>query len=168
MSFCYKDFGFPILDYFIVTKRAEYIYEWGVPLVISIIICLFVKVDIETIKAFSSLVVDMFAILIGFTITAIAILATIDIKKHSILSKSSKRKIFQDEISYFRFIYINLIFSCITGITIVCLALFSVIVSSILYPQLVFFVLVFGVLFNLFLTIRNMTNIYFALFAENK
>lgn len=167
MKYCYTDFTIPILDYFSVLSRSEFIFEWILPVIVSVL-SLFLSDCIATddfLKTFISSLTNVFAILVGFTITAIAIFTTADIEKHKFLGKLSNKEIHGVKILYFRFIYINLIFSSLSGILMIGLCLVSLFILPFVENKVVLAVLVFGALMNLLLAIRNATNLYFVFFG---
>jgi hypothetical protein len=175
MKFYYSDFNHTIVDYFSVLKKREIVYEFLTPLVLSGALFLFFdaviphgKVD-TFFSAFSSLLVNVFAILVGFTIAAIAIFTTIDHDKIRFLTKLSDRVIHRARITNFHFIYINLIYSALASITMLIFTISSYILSFILPLHFLILFLVFGALHVMLLTIRNITTIYllFAHFVMN-
>jgi len=166
---CYTDFIFTILDYFSVIKKKEFIFEWILPLLAGIgthflgrTLC----ISENFLDSFISTIINVLAILVGFTIAAIAIFTTADLKNHELLSKKSKRKIEGKEITYFRFIYINLIFSSVAGLSALSLAVFLLILKSFFIEEIILSILVFGILFNILLALRNISNLYFSWFKQ--
>ena len=98
MKFIYTDFSFTIIDYIFTIKEREVVYEWIIPLALSILV--YFKVDdipgitinFDFIKSIISILINMFAILVGFTMAAIAIFTTADISKSEILGKAVREK----------------------------------------------------------------------------
>lgn len=167
MILCYSDFTHTIFDYFSALKKREIVYEFVVPLFTSVMYyCYgFSLVPTDDISkffsAFNSLLVNVFAILVGFTIAAIAIFTTVDHKKLDLLNKESDRKIHGNKISNFRFIYVNLIYSAFASILMLAFALSSVVLSYAVKEQFLTTLLVFGTMHILLLSMRNITTIYF-------
>lgn len=166
MKYCYTDYSFAILDYFSIIRKNEFIFEWILPFLTAVVSYLWGRdaVTDEFLKSFISALTNIFAILVGFTITAIAIFTTADINKHEILCKMSKREINGVEVPYFRFVYVNLIFSSVAGLIMIALALLSLFLLSVLKGEIILAILVFGTLLNLFLSVRNATNLYLIFF----
>ena len=166
MKYCYTDFAFAILDYFSIINRSEFIFEWGFPFLAAIASFLWGR-DLATddfLKSFISILTNVFAILVGFTMTAIAIFTTADIEKNKVLGKTSIREIHGVKVEYFRFVYINLIFSSVAGLAMIALTLASLFFLPFVKNEITLLFLVFGTLLNLFLGLRNATNLYFIFF----
>lgn len=173
MKFIYTDFSFTIIDYIFTIKKREVVYEWIIPLAISILI--YFKIDdipgitinFDFIKAIISILINMFAILVGFAMAAIAIFTTADISKIEILGKDSERKIRGNPISNYRFVFLNLIYSAISSLFMLILTLFFTIALYFdKYSLLILAILCFGTLHVLFLSIRNITTLYFIFFNQ--
>ncbi|MDA8091546.1 MAG: hypothetical protein M0Z61_15160 [Nitrospiraceae bacterium] len=167
-KYCYTDFVFSILDYFSILNKKEFAFEWIPPIIAALAAYIFGKkyATDDFLKTFLSLITNVFAILVGFTIAAIAIFASIDIEKNGILNKKSDREIRGKEISYFRFVFINLVFSAVVGIIMLAAALFSFFMMQFIENAIVLSLIVFGTVFNLLAAIRNTTNLYFVLFKR--
>ena len=167
MILCYSDFTHTIFDYFSALKKREMVYEFIVPLITALFyfyygFSLVPSDDVpKFFSAFNSLLVNVFAILVGFTIAAIAIFTTVDHKKLDLLIKDSDRKIHGITISNFRFIYVNLIYSAFSSIVMLAFTLSSVILSYAIKEQFLTTLLVFGTMHILLLSMRNITTIYF-------
>ncbi len=174
MKYCYTDFIPTILDYFCTLKKGELFYEWGIPFLISGVfyynadyfLTSDFKKDVATILI--PMLTGVFAILVGFTITAIAIFTTADRAKTPILDKESDRSILDVKISYFRFVYVHLIFSAIAGLgmLVVAISSFFLLSSSLPAHQVIISILIFGTLLNILLTVRNATNLYYIFFRR--
>lgn len=173
MKFLYTDFGFTIIDYIFTIKKREIVYEWLLPLGISFLVYYKIddipgiKINCDFIKSTISILINMFAILVGFTMAAIAIFTTADISKVEILGKESERKIRGKKISNYRFVFLNLIYSAISSLFMLLLTLFFTIALYFdKYSLLILAVLCFGTLHVLFLSIRNITTLYFIFFNQ--
>jgi hypothetical protein len=174
MKLYYSDFSHTIVDYFSVLKKREVAYEFATPLAISTFFFLYFPQVIPPCKqesffsSFTSLLVNVFAILVGFTIASIAIFTTIDHEKVQFLTEKSDREIHNAQITNFHFIYVNLIYSAFVSMTMLMFTLSSYVLSYILQLKILMGCLVFGALHVMLLTIRNITTIYllFAHFAR--
>ena len=168
MKWCYTDYIFTILDYFSVIRKGEFVFEWITPLFVAAATYCFSQSHLhlteDVIKSFVSVLTNVFAILVGFTIAAIAIFTTADYEKNEILAKQSGRQIQGKGISYFRFVYINLIFSSVIGLLMLVLCLVVFLLTPCLKEDVILSVLIFGALLNILLALRNTTNLYFIFF----
>lgn len=171
MKFLYTDFTFTIADYLFTIKKREIVYEWILPFLISLLVFFKVedipgiKIDCEFIKSTISILINMFAILVGFTMAAIAIFTTADITKIKILGELSERKIHGKNISNYRFVFLSLIYSAISSLFMLLLTLvFTIFLYYDKYSLLILAILSFGTLHVLFLSVRNITTLYFIFF----
>ena len=113
MKFYYSDYNHTIYAYFSALKKREITYEFVTPFVISALFYFFfcslvppAKIE-NFFSSFTSLLVTVFAILVGFTIAAIAIFTTIDHDKIKFLTEENERTVDGRKITNFHFIYIN-------------------------------------------------------------
>lgn len=171
MRCCYTDFAFPILDYLSTLNGKEIVYEWLGPAVAGIGSYFFFEkwASSQLYQPFLSTLISLFAILVGFTIAAIAIFTTADTTKNKVLQKISDREINDQRITWFRYVYLNLIYSVVAGVGVLGLAFLSIFISSI-WPQsasVMFPLLEFGTFHNLLLAIRNTTNLYLVFFGAH-
>jgi hypothetical protein len=171
MKFLYTDFSFTVVDYLSTIRKREITYEWILPIVLSILVYLKVEdipgiqIDSKFIKNIISILINMFAILVGFTMASIAIFTTADVNKIEILGKLSDRKIHGKEISYYRFVFLNLIYSAISSLFMLLVTLiFTIFLYFDKYSLLILAILSFGTFHVLFLSIRNITTLYFIFF----
>ncbi len=173
MRFLYTDFSFTLVDYISVLKKREIAFEWVIPLLAALLVYFKienipgVQVDCKFMQSTISTLINLFAILVGFTMASIAIFTTADIKKVPILEKKSDREIRGHKIKNHRFIFVNLIYSSVSSL----IMLITTLVGTILlyfeeYSVLILSVLVFGTLHVLFLSIRNITSLYFVFFNQ--
>lgn len=174
MKYFYSDYNHTIHDYLSALKKREIAYEFITPCILSIIFYSFFSVIIPDVKvesffsSFTSLLVNVFAILVGFTISAIAIFTTIDHDKIKFLTEENERLIDGSKITNYHFIYINLIYSAFFSIVMLVFTLASYVLSYMLEERLLTSLLVFGSLHVMLLSMRNVTTIYilFAYFAR--
>ncbi len=171
MKFLYTDFSFTILDYISTIKKREIAYEWLLPLIISLLVYFKVegipgiKIDCEFIKSIISILINLFAILVGFTMAAIAIFTTADVSKVPILQELSEREIRGNKIKNYRFIFLNLIYSAISSLFMLLITLFfTIFLYFDKYSLLILSILTFGIMHVLFLSVRNITSLYFVFF----
>jgi len=171
MKFLYTDFSFTILDYISTIKKREIVYEWLLPFLLALIVYFKVedipgiKIDYGFMKSIISILINLFAILVGFTMAAIAIFTTADVSKLPILKEVSERKIRGNLIKNYRFIFLNLIYSAISSLFMLLATLvFIMFLYFDKYSLLILSVLTFGTMHVLFLSIRNITSLYFIYF----
>lgn len=171
MKFIYTDFSFTILDYISTIKKREIVYEWLLPLIVSLIVYFKVedipgiKIDCEFIKSIISILINLFAILVGFTMAAIAIFTTADVSKIPILQKLSERKIRGNQIKNYRFVFLSLIYSAISSLFMLLVTLiFTIFLYFDKFSLAILVILTFGTLHVLFLSVRNITTLYFIFF----
>jgi hypothetical protein len=174
VKFYYSDYSHTIYDYFSALKKREITYEFFTPFVLSVLFYILFdsiiphnKIEIFF-SGFSSVLVNVFAILVGFTISAIAIFTTIDHDKIKFLIEENERSVDGRKITNFHFIYINLIYSGFVSILMLVATLSSCVLSYIVTEKALASFLAFGALHVLFLSIRNITTIYilFAYFSK--
>jgi hypothetical protein len=176
VKLAYSDFMIPVFHYFALLNRHEFVYEWVVPALLTAGACLVANfwgfcIDAGFLKQFVGALINLFAILVGFTITSVAIFVTIDRAKNDFLSKTSSRCIFGDPITWYHFIYLNLIYAIVVGVILLGLSLGSLLLLTRVTDGLsvaIFSVLTFGTAHLLLLSMRNVTNLYFAFFEGAK
>lgn len=175
MKFIYTDFSFTILDYISTIKKREIVYEWILPIFISVIVYFKVedipgiKINCEFIKSMIAILINLFAILVGFTMAAIAIFTTADVSKVPILNMLGERKIRGNKITNYRFIFLNLIYSAISSLFMLLLTLFfTIFLYFDKYSMLILSVMTFGTMHVLFLSVRNITSLYFVFFNNEQ
>lgn len=173
MKFFYTDYCFTILDYICTIKKREIFYEWVLPFLLALAVYFKVsdipgiKINAEFIKSILSVLINLFAILVGFTMAAIAIFATADVSKIPILQNLSDRKIRGNRIDNYRFVFLSLIYSAIVCLLMLLATLF--ITVFLYFDKFLLFILAFltfGTLHVLFLSIRNITSLYFIFFNK--
>jgi len=143
--------------------------EWIIPLAAAVSSYYLVGRyhDDNFLNALLSNVTNLFAILVGFTVAALAIFTTTDLKKNEVLLKLSDREIRDQKISWFRFIYANLIYSAMVGVVMLIATLLSLLLKLFIDEEVITALLVWGSLHALLLTIRNITNLYFVFFGSD-
>jgi len=126
-----------------------------------------IKINCEFIKSILSILINLFAILVGFTMAAIAIFATADVSKIPILQELSDREIRGNRIKNYRFVFLNLIYSAIACLIMLLVTLFiTIFLYFDKYSVLFLSFLTFGTIHVLFLSIRNITSLYFIFFNK--
>lgn len=171
MILCYSDFTHTIHDYYSLLKKREIVYEFVIPLVVAVIYFymsdrLLPNNNIELtsyFNSFTSLLVNVFAVLVGFTIAAVTIFTTIDHTNNTILNKINKERIISGKpVTNFRFVYVNFIYSAFSSIAMLIFTLSCYLLNHIICEKLLLAVLIFGSLHVLFLSLRNITTLYFS------
>lgn len=169
----YIEFLFPIGDYFRTLNLKESVYEIFTPGVAAIIVYfkLLRPPVISGISEYFSSILTLLAILIGFSIASVTVLATNSSSNVEELKKTmTERKIGGEKVSLFRLIIITFIFALL-------IELFSLIFNltyGLLYKtghlkwliEEYYAVNVFLLLHIFLLNIRNITNFYFIFFRK--
>lgn len=168
-------FLFPISDYFVTIKKSEFVTDFILPLIFTIIIHFTIIVNITDTDIIDNLgnIINLLAILIGFSITCITLLSStgsknVDDLKH----KDTNRKIAGIPVTLYRLLLIS--FTYITIVEIFALSLN--LVSSLMYSTahfrrylILFYTIDAYLLIHIvFVNVRNVTNIYFCLFKDEK
>ena len=162
----YAEFIYSAYDYFSIVYLKEFIFDYVLPVTISLMVYFCVPKELITndfVDNFSSYVINFLAIIIGFTITCVVLLISMDKKENSKLNSCTKRKIHGVCVSIHRvllsnFVYIVLfeLFSLLYNVfMLIAIKLFSI------NPSMLFAVNVFLVFHVIFNNIRNVSNFYF-------
>jgi hypothetical protein len=114
-EYIYFEFLFPINDYLVTVKRREVIFDWIIPLLLSLLIYFFVlkgSTYTDSIKQLNGYIISLLGILIGFSITSITLLVTSSNKNVEELQSnpSYNRKIGAQVINLYQLILINFTF----------------------------------------------------------
>ncbi|KNZ40604.1 hypothetical protein [Acetobacterium bakii] len=124
-KFLYFDWLIPIVDYFRIVKFNEVIFDIVVPAIIAIIVTLIyypTALIQNAIISLNEILPNVLAILIGFSISAIAIIISSDKKKYE---KSVKEKfIGSDPLTIYRYLLIIMIFTLLQEIIALLLVFF--------------------------------------------
>ena len=169
----YLEFLFPLGDYFRTLNFKETTYEIITPAIIAFIVYykLLCPPIISGISAYFSSILTLLAILIGFSIASVTVLATnSSTNVEELKSTMTERRIGDYKISLFRLIIINFIFALL--IEIFCL-IFNL-SYGLLYKtghlkwfiEEYYAINVFLLLHIFLLNIRNITNFYFIFFRK--
>jgi hypothetical protein len=178
----YNEFIYPIFDYFRTIKRRELLYEIVSPIIITTILFLLFgqRLTIYIISNFNGYVVNLLAILIGFSITCITILVGSDncvIKEMK--EKQIDRRIGKEHISLFRLILVTFSYSIIIEIITLTFVLILILFFSspssanlkqtipstenFIFAMVTFFLMVHIILLNL----RNISNFYLVFWKKH-
>lgn len=167
-KYLYLEFLIPIKDYFITLEAHEFIFDWVIPIVFSIISyflfinCLSLKNKID----FNGYIINFLAILIGFSITCITILSTSDNENVKQLKISeTKRRVGSKKINLYQLIFITFSFVLIMEIsTLTFILIYDLIYISEKrqrFSDLLFVVNILLLSNIIALNIRNISNFYF-------
>lgn len=171
MSLLYIEFLYPINDYRKTLQRDEFIFDWIFPLLIAFFSAIYIcKYDCtiakESADSLFKTIITLLSILIGFTISSIAILTSTADKLKEI---DTERSIGSTNISLYQLTNILFIFTLFSEIISLIINLIAVLMISYDIPLIVnhlnvFIVVDLFLISNvLFLNIRNMSNFYFIL-----
>lgn len=166
-KFFYLEFLIPLKDYFCSLSFKEFLFEWVIPLIVSIILfyTILPKINLTIILNFNGYLINALAILIGFSITTITILSTSSNKNIDHLKeKKSARIIDGRKISLYQLVFINFSFVLfIEFFAIIYNLLFYLIFSASCltdYSHILFSINIFIVSHIVLLNIRNIANFY--------
>ena len=173
--YVYLEFLFQVNDYFETLKLKECVFDWGVPAALSLLFfwAFHDKLRVEYIGEFVGYVINILAILIGFTITSLTILATGNNQTIAELKAFiTKRRIGGRKISLYKLTYITFSFNLLmeTLLLLGSLLFFMVIKFGANEKILKWLFLPYGIILLqiIFLNIRNITNFYFTVRRENR
>lgn len=166
-SIVYDEFLIPVKDYFRTIRINEAIFDWGIPFIISVIIyfTLLIKTPMSKLLDINGYLINSLAILIGFSITTITILATSNNNNiKEIKNKYSPRTIDGKKISLYKLIFISYSFVLFMEFIAILYTLAYYLVYSsdyiALYSKVFFGLNIFIVLHIILLNIRNVVNFY--------
>ncbi|AHM59213.1 hypothetical protein D770_04730 [Flammeovirgaceae bacterium 311] len=169
----YLEFFYVIADYFKTLDKRKAIFEWLIPLLISIIILVFIKDDSQQklLESLCSNAVSLLGVLIGFSIASVTLLATSTSDNMvRIRSIQTKYKIGKKPLTLFSLLHVNFTYAIVIEVAAV---VFALIVSYVAgggvqdgSSKLLFGTIMFLILHVLFLNMRNITDFYFILMAE--
>ncbi|MBI9069955.1 MAG: hypothetical protein JEY94_00055 [Melioribacteraceae bacterium] len=170
----YLEFLIPLKDYLVTLKLKEIIYEWMIPIGISVYsyYCFFPCLSKQNFLDFNGYVINALAILIGFSITCITILSTSNNENIVWLKKKeSERKIGNKNISLYQLIFITFSFVLFMEVfTLLFNLIYFLVFSSNLSlgSENELFALNTTLVLNIvFLNIRNISNFYFIHWNDN-
>lgn len=156
-KYLYFDWLIPIIDYFRIIKIKEALFDIITPLILSIIVLiLYLPTGLvqDAISALSEILPNVLAILIGFSISAIAIITTNNKEDYSKPVKD--RFIDKEPVTIYRYLLIIMIFTLIQEIITLLLIFFvcffrgiycNIIIDSIVLGLYVYLILnIFAVL----------------------
>lgn len=172
MKYAYTDFAHPILDYISTLSKKEIVFDLLFPLVLSSITSFAIKYHSELLtKDFVynvlSVCINTQSILLGFTITSIAVFCSINPNEHTLLGKTSDRVIRGTTISWYRYIFSHLIYTAVSGVFLLIIILISLSIHDKTSFQIpILFTATLYLLHILHVSVRNITNIYFAFFLR--
>ena len=172
--FLYLEFLFVIKDYAVTIKLKEFIFDWILPFIFAFLFRLLFlnNLCINQINDFNGYVINVFAILIGFSLTSLTILSTSNSNNINQLKENiTERKIGGKNISLYQLIFITFSFGLLVEIFSLIFSLFYFLFIKIGFSE--FFiknVFVFYLIFLIhiiFLNIRNITNFYFIFWKKD-
>ena len=109
--YIYLEFLQLVKDYFATLKKNEFLFEWGIPIIVSVIFYFFSKTNLQEFSETLLIIINVLAILIGFSIATITILSTTSSKNVNDLKKIlSERKIGGQRITLYQLMMITFSF----------------------------------------------------------
>lgn len=167
-KFIYGEWLIPIVHYYKVIKKNEMFFEVISPAIIAALSTYFYTINNNVIIAINKLeemLPNVLAILIGFTISCIAMLTSADLNQIPALKTETNRKIKHNEkITLHRLMLINFTYSLIIQVffligIFVSAYLVSMVESNILY-HIILVIEVFATIHVLLILVRMITNLY--------
>lgn len=171
----YSEFNRLFKDYLASVKPEELRYEWWLPVVVSSILTVTYGFVGDIHKAFlslSSILPSVIAILIGFSITCLTILTSIDNDNIRKLknTKCDERIICNKKISLFQLLLINFSYSLIVQIFLLMAVLFFLCInglfSSPVTDGIMLFIEVIFTCHVFLLLVRNVVSFYFVHYKD--
>lgn len=164
----------PIRDFVLTTNKKEFNFVFLLPGIITLLAYIFIMHDLNPSDVMDNLgnFINLLAILIGFSITGIAILASGGSKNLDKLraTESAEKKLDGKPVDLYKLLLINLIAVVIFEIIALTINLFFSFLYSSNSPKdslILFYTLdCFLFLVIIFLNLKNVTNLYFSLFRN--
>lgn len=170
-KYVYGQWLIPIVHYFKTLKCNEFIYEFIVPLVCAIFATiLYSNVDLTThaLLKLKEVLPNALAILIGFTIMCITLIATTESANvQEIREKKSERILGSKRISIFRWLLVIFSYSLIAEVGLLIYVFFVAFIMGLIYSDIFYsFLLIIEIVYLLhilLLIIRSITTLYMIL-----
>lgn len=167
-------FLIPIKDFFATLNKKEFSFLFIIPFIFTAVLNLFIFYEVDLKDLFQNLgnIINLLAILIGFSITGLAILASGGSENLNLLRKTNSRekKLDGKPVDLYKLLLNNFTYAVILELfTLGFNLLFSFIYSATLFKNSVsiFYTIdCFLIIHIILLNIKNVTNIYFSLFKE--
>jgi len=167
----YLEFLILISDYLKTITKRIFLFEWILPLILSISIffLLYYGKTLGVADAFKNNSINLLGILVGFSITIITILTTGQSRNLEEIKKTKTKTIINNKpISLYRLLLINFTYSVVIEVFLIIIFLTYPLINqnieiSRLFKLVVFSTLVFMIIHILLLTIRNLTDFYLIL-----
>jgi hypothetical protein len=164
-----------IIDYFRVIKRRDFLLDWLLPILLTII---FFYVNLnnlkltELVRSLSANTISLLGILVGFSIAVITLLITANTKNIDEIKELVAARINEYRtVSLFELMIITYTYSVIIEVVLIIFNLFIPSInlnenSYTLRANLIASIDILLILHVLFVTIRNITNFYFILIKK--
>lgn len=163
----------PVGDYFRTLRRNEIIYEWLLPLVLAVFGGFFLLyADLQQIQRINATITNFTAILVGFSVAALSIVAsssgktTEELKNHK-----TPRKIHGVTISLYRLTLANFIYLLAVEFFIVLMGILHLLAQpllSVTYARWTYAPILFLFIHAVFLNLRNLSAFYFTFSPSGK
>lgn len=170
----YLEFLILIFDYFSTLKLRIFIYEWIFPLLVIFTILIINKNDFEILKSFKDSSINILGILLGFSIAVITIITTGSGDNLDAIKNTKTDTIINNKkITLYDLILINYSYTVIVEVVIILACLITPIIANGLTLSLkckmnLYYLLIFGVIHILLVTLRNLTDFYLIITKKNK
>ncbi len=172
--FFYREPIIPVLDYLFTLSLDVFIYDIAMPFFVSVLIYFLVlsKISLCSISSFSTVIIGILAILIGFSITSLTIIVSNGNQNiEKLKNTQSSRKLNGKNISLYQLLIITNTYSIVAEIVALLINLsFLFIFKSKIYSisySIYYSLNIFMLLHIFFLILRNATNIYLVFYKNN-
>jgi hypothetical protein len=169
----YQEFAIPLKDYINTLKLKELTFDWIIPLIFAIAFYCSGK-EFANISQFIGNIINLLAILIGFSITSATILLSSNNENIRLIKNNLiDRKIDNKKISLFQLIYITFISAILIEIFVLLFNLsiyfcFEIIDISLIHKRILISIDIVFLLSIFLLNIRNITNFYFVFWPKSQ
>ena len=167
------EFLIPTCDYFASLALRDWVWDWGLPTLISYLLHRFFldKITPEQAKELLGIQINCVAVLLGFSMACLTVFASSTNTNIETLKTESSGKRWGNEFSLYQVMLANYTFSLIISIIamIFTVVVYFLFLSKSPCSQALWVTTgVFLLLYILFLNIRNMTNFYHVNFNNKK
>lgn len=163
----YIEFLLIISDYFKTINKKIIIYEWIIPLLISILCIVFgCYINLSFFKEFKGISMNILGVLLGLSIAVITIITTGSGKNlEEIKNIQTSLKIGTKNISLYDLLLINFSYTVVAEILLIIFCLLAPLISKIItlshnIKLTLYSFMIFIVIHILLITLRNITNFY--------
>lgn len=161
----------PITDYWMTLRFTEFLFDWLIPLCVGVVIYVRTPPALDNFVSFNGTVINLLAILVGFSITGITIFSTNDGSATARLKQRfSDRSISGTKLSLFQLLHLTLTYSLVVELITLVLTLSFSYLSGLKFGitrvSLFYSIDALLVMHVLAVNFRNVTRIYFVFWQQ--